>query len=121
MQPWLDGMPHMSVAMAMVGQLKMNRPPPAQNEVLTRRVNPYIGFPSLSLSQALDPNFSLAMMRDKWVLVGATASSLGDMHVTPNTGLTGVPTPGVYLLANDLNNVLTDKWVSVLPRPQAFL
>lgn len=121
MQPWLDGMPHMSVAMAMVGQLKMNRPPPAQNEVLTRRVNPHIGFPSLSLSQALDPDFSLAMMRDKWVLVGATASSLGDMHVTPNTGLTGVPTPGVYLLANDLNNVLTDKWVSVLPRPQAFL
>jgi CHASE2 domain-containing sensor protein/signal transduction histidine kinase len=119
-QPFLNGQAHMAVAMALAGNHVLQRPISAYEEVRIHTMDPDVGFTSLSLSQALDPSFSLAMLRDKWVLVGPTAASLGDMHITPQSGRTGSPTPGVFLMATALNDVLNDKWVAVSDRTITF-
>ncbi|MGC9184479.1 MAG: CHASE2 domain-containing protein [Thiomonas sp.] len=66
---------------------------------LLRYVGPRGTVPSLSASAVLDGAFPPDALRDKIVLIGATAAGLGDFLATPVT-TQGAPMPGVEVLAN---------------------
>ncbi|MES2246200.1 MAG: CHASE2 domain-containing protein [Pseudomonadota bacterium] len=54
------------------------------------------------------------LLRDKLLLVGATAPGLGDQTLTPNAGIRGV-LPGVEVHANAIDNLMHGRNVSVSP------
>ncbi len=75
---------------------------------LAKREQRYINFttahqqlPALSYVQVLRGQFSPGTFKDKWVLVGATASGMSDNLPTPVSGFKQ-PMPGVEFLANTL-------------------
>lgn len=119
-QPVVDGVPHMAMAIADAANLKLSRSPMTQAQVRVHMADPAVGFPTISLSDALDPNFSLEWVKNKWVLVGSTSNSLGDMHVTPYTGRSGTPTPGVFVLASALNDVLHEDWIGIVATSSVY-
>ena len=120
MQPMIDGVPHLGMAMLEAAGQKLNRSPVAQTEVRVNMMDPAVGFPSISLANALDPSFPLEIVKNKWVLVGSTASSLGDMHVTLYTSRTDSPTPGVFVLASSLSALLHEDWQEIAPAGSVF-
>lgn len=77
-----------------------------------RMVDPSIGFPTISLSDALSPSFPLSLLQDKYVLVGVTAPSLGDRYPTLYSGQHGIGTPGVAILSSILSASLHDNFVT---------
>ena len=77
-----------------------------------RMVDPSIGFPMISLSDALSPTFPLSILKDKYVLLGVTAPSLGDRYPTLYSGEHGTGTPGVAILASILNASLNDEFIT---------
>lgn len=119
-QPVVDGLPHLALAMVEAAHRQLKRSPAAQNEVRTHMMDPAVGFPSISLADALDPLYALDLLKNKWVLVGSTSNSLGDMHVTQYTDRAGAPTPGVYVLASHLNDVLHEEWIGILDRSGVY-
>ena len=68
-----------------------------------RMVDPRIGFPMISLADAIHDKFTRALLKDKYVLVGVTAPSLGDRYPTLYSGKNNASTPGVAILASVLN------------------
>lgn len=61
------------------------------------------------LKNRIPPDF----FKDRFVLIGAQAVALGDVHVTPFTGKH--PMPGVEIQATILNNLLEDSFLQELP------
>lgn len=82
-----------------------------------RMVDANVGFTTLSLVDALNPILSLDMLQDKWVLIGVTAAQTGDTYSTSYTGNNEMSTPGVYIVASTLNDVLNHSAIRVLPTP----
>ena len=74
-------------------------------------VNPDTGFPTVSLSDVLQPNFPLSIFKDKYVLIGSTAPSLGDHYPSVFAGKQKVGTPGVLFHASLLNDILNDRLI----------
>jgi CHASE2 domain-containing sensor protein len=80
--------------------------PPNASSVGYRRfrmVDPRIGFPMVSLSDAINNNVTRSLLKDKYVLVGVTTPSLGDRYPTLYSGKNNASTPGVAILASVLN------------------
>lgn len=77
---------------------------------------PFVGPPSaipyLSIADVVDNNISSQQFKDKVVLIGATASGLGDVLITPLTAERN-PMPGVEVIANEVNGLLTG--TSIIP------
>jgi CHASE2 domain-containing sensor protein/nitrogen-specific signal transduction histidine kinase len=73
-----------------------------------RMVDPRIGFPMISLVDALHSQASRTLLKNKYVLVGVTAPSLGDRYPTLYSGKNNSSTPGVAILASVLNASLND-------------
>lgn len=105
-------LPHLALAVS--GQ-------PAQNYLsheAYRRFNlvdPEIGFPTVSLADALSEGFPLEVLKNKYVLIGSIAPSLGDHFPTIYSGRQGSGTPGVMLHANLLNDILRGNLISPVP------
>lgn len=78
-------------------------------------VHPQTGFPTASLAEVLAGEVPLAFFKDKYVLIGATAPSLGDHFPTLFSGKLEAGTPGVMLHANLLENLLRDQVVTSVP------
>lgn len=74
-------------------------------------INPDTGFPTVSLSDVLQPNFPLSIFRDKYVLIGSTAPSLGDHYPSVFAGKQKVGTPGVLFHASFLNDILNNQLI----------
>ena len=73
-----------------------------------RMVDPRIGFPMISLVDALHSQASRTLLKNKYVLVGVTAPSLGDRYPTLYSGKNNASTPGVAILASVLNASLNN-------------
>ncbi len=71
-------------------------------------------FQQVSYSDVLRGNFSPAAFRDKFVLVGSTASGMGDALPTPVSGLAR-PMPGVEYNANILDALRQGLTIQPLP------
>jgi CHASE2 domain-containing sensor protein/signal transduction histidine kinase len=85
-----------------------------------RMVDPSIGFPLVSLSDALMSNAFLTLFKDKYVLIGVTAPSLGDRYPTLYSGQHNASTPGVAILASVLNASLNENMVNIAPSSVVF-
>ena len=77
---------------------------------------------SFSVSDVLAGNVPADFLKDKYVLIGATATGLGDRYPTPNAGIRST-LPGIEIHANVLDALLNGLsvqrvdavWVAVLP------
>jgi CHASE2 domain-containing sensor protein/signal transduction histidine kinase len=105
-------LPHLALAVS--GQPAQNY----QSHGAYRRFNlvdPEIGLPVVSLADALSGAFPLGLLKDKYVLIGSVAPSLGDHFPTIYSGRQGSGTPGVVLHANLLNDILRGNLISPVP------
>ena len=80
-----------------------------------RMVDPRVGFPMVSLADAIHNNFTRTLLKDKYVLVGVTAPSLGDRYPTLYSGKNNASTPGVAILASILNASLNQSLIQEAP------
>ncbi len=78
-------------------------------------VDPKVGFPTASLADVLSGQVPLQLFKDKYVLIGSTAPSLGDHFPTLYSGDQSSGTPGVMLHANLLNDILRDQLIEPVP------
>jgi adenylate cyclase len=62
----------------------------------------------VSLGDVVNKHFPAGTFKDKIVLVGATATGIGDLRVTPYGGL---DYPGVEIHANVIDNILNQKFL----------
>ena len=92
----------------------------------------YIGPPgsykTYAFADILDGRIPAAQLRNKYVLIGATAASLGDrlaspfIHTaSPGPNQHGSLMPGVEVLANTINTILRSRYYSEIPGWLAFL
>ena len=86
-----------------------------------RMVDPQVGFPTVSLSDALQDNALRTLFKDKYVLVGVTAPSLGDHYPTLYSGQHNSGTPGVAILASILNASLHEALIQEASKPIVML
>ena len=103
-----QGVPHLVVAMA--GRTQSL---PAGSGVYRRfrLASPSGGFKTIALADLLSERAPLSELKDKYVLIGATAPSLGDHYPTVHAGRMSSGTPGVQLHASALHALLRDELV----------
>lgn len=97
------GLPQLAAAMAGISGQEVSHGASYRRLHL---VHPQVGFPSVSMVDVLSGQVPLEFFKDKYVLIGATAPSLGDHFPTLYSGLQQAGTPGVMLHANLLSNLL---------------
>lgn len=85
-----------------------------------RMVDPRVGFPMVSLSDAINNNVTRSLLRNKYVLVGVTTPSLGDRYPTLYSGKNNASTPGVSILASVLNASLQNALIEEAPSVVVF-
>jgi PAS domain S-box-containing protein len=94
----------------------------------------YVGPPgsfapyTFSVADLLDGRVKTGQLQGKYVLIGATAASLGDRVASPFIHMDGTGgqqhgslMPGVEVLANSINTILRSRFYSSLPDWLAFL
>jgi len=107
--------PHFALQLHQQGNLA--RPPDLSQTGYKRfrMVDPRVGFPVVSLTEAIHDNFTRSLLKDKYVLVGVTAPSLGDRYPTLYSGKNNASTPGVAILASVLNASLNQAFIQEAP------
>lgn len=78
------------------------------------------GFPSVPYVSVLRGEVPPELLRNRLILVGATAPGLGDRYVTPLSASVGT-TPGVEIQANILNGLLQERSIVEFPLWQATI
>jgi CHASE2 domain-containing sensor protein len=86
------------------------------NYVLLRYAGPAGTFGRVSYVDVLDGRVPANLLRDRWVLVGATAAGLGDILQTPDS-----PMPGVEYQANVLESLARGLLVTPLDFPRQLM
>lgn len=100
-------------SLAMDGRAKLHSSNPAQDQKFSRfrMVDPRVGFPMISFADAIQSSASRSLLKDKYVLIGVTAPSLGDRYPTLYSGKNNASTPGVAILASVLNASINDSLI----------
>lgn len=109
-QTWL----HFSIAMQGSSD-QVEAPRTTEKYKRFRMVDPNIGFPVISLVDAIHSKAHRTLLKNKYVLIGATAPSLGDRYPTLYSGQNNTSTPGVSILASILNASLNQEMIRVSP------
>ena len=110
------GVPHLAMAMAAsekIQEFKSYYDPVRRFKL----VNPRAGFTTVSLGDALSPNYPLSAFKDAYVLIGVTVQSLADRYPSSNTGQKQTTTARVIYTASVLNAILQDRLITVAPLP----
>ncbi len=102
-QPNIQTWPHFSLAVHAKGAQAIETSKHDSDYRRFRMVDPRVGFPVISLTDAIHSNISRTLLKDKYVLIGVTAPSLGDRYPTLHSGKNNASTPGVAILASVLN------------------
>jgi PAS domain S-box-containing protein len=110
-QLFSSGVPHFSLVLS--GQ---HIPSSASNYKRFSMVDSENGFRTTSLSDVLAPDFPLESLKNKYLLVGATAPSLGDRYPTVYSGSEGSGSPGVEIHASLLNALNQGDLIDQAPR-----
>ncbi len=106
------GMPHLALAVSDKLELLSTQGGAYRRFHL---VDPQRGFQTFSLADVLTGQVPVTAFKDKYILIGATAPSLGDYHPTIYSGRISAGMPGVELHANLLNGILQDNLVKPSP------
>ncbi|MCQ9617820.1 CHASE2 and HATPase_c domain-containing protein [Paenalcaligenes niemegkensis] len=69
-------------------------------------------FETYSYAAVLAGNYPADTFKDRYVLVGAWSSGLGDFYPTPRSWIERTSMSGVEILANTLSNARTNHWIS---------
>lgn len=104
-----SGVPHFSLAMSGMGA-RVNSL--TANYVRFSLIAPDAGFPTISFSDALQENYPLSIFKDAYVVIGATAPSLGDHYPSIYAGKQKSGTPGLVFQASLLNDLLQKKIIT---------
>lgn len=104
--------PHLTVAMS-AGTAALPQPAHTSSYRRFKLVEPGRGFPSVSLADALSGRLPPGLFKDKYLLIGSTAPSLGDHYPTIYSGQVHSGLPGVELHANLLNGILQNQLVTI--------
>ncbi|WP_367373546.1 CHASE2 domain-containing protein [Pseudomonas lini] len=78
------------------------------------------GFPTVPYVSVLRGEVPPELLRDRLILIGSTASGLGDRYVTPQSASIGT-TPGIEIQANVLNGLLQKRNIVVVDKRLAAL
>ena len=112
------GVPHLALALS--GQLPVSS---SFEKTPYRRFtlrNPEAGFPTISLSDVIQPGYPLSIFKDKYVLIGATAPSLGDHFPSIYSGQQKTGTPGVWFQASLLEDLLEHHLIMMATKTSIF-
>jgi adenylate cyclase len=77
-------------------------------QMLINYQGPWGTFHHYSIADVLQPNFDPGLVKGKLVLIGATATGIGDLRATP---FGGTSYPGVEIHANTIDNILNDRFL----------
>ena len=113
-----SGVPHFSLAMS---GLAIPNDAGQTTYVRFSLMRPDIGFPTISLSDALQNKYPLSIFKDAYVLVGATAPSLGDHYPSIYSGRQMAGTPGVIFQASLLNDLLQGNLITSASSQVSFV
>ena len=82
--------------------------PDGRGQLLINYQGPWGTFPHHSIVDVLQKNFPPGTFQGKLVLIGATATGIGDLRATP---FSGTNFPGVEIHANVIDNILNSRFV----------
>ena len=82
--------------------------PDGRGQLLINYQGPWGTFPHYSIVDVLQKKFTPETFQGKLVLIGATATGIGDLRATP---FGGTDFPGVEIHANVLDNILNDRFL----------
>jgi CHASE2 domain-containing sensor protein/signal transduction histidine kinase len=85
-----------------------------ENAIRIPFIASHAGFPSVPYISVLRGEVPSELLRDRLILIGATAPGMGDRYVTPLSASVGT-TPGVEIQANILNGLLQGRSIVDLP------
>ncbi|HKV24927.1 MAG TPA: adenylate/guanylate cyclase domain-containing protein [Candidatus Acidoferrum sp.] len=77
-------------------------------QMLINYQGPWGAFHHFSIADVLEKKFEPGTFRGKLVLIGATATGIGDLRATP---FGGTNYPGVEIHANTIDNILNDRFI----------
>jgi adenylate cyclase len=80
----------------------------AFGQMLINYQGPWGTFPHYSIADVLQKGFPPDKLKGKLVLIGATATGIGDLRATP---FGGTNYPGVEIHANTIDNILNDRFL----------
>jgi CHASE2 domain-containing sensor protein/signal transduction histidine kinase len=106
-----SGMPHFMLSMAGAKNAELS----ANEYRRFKLVDPATGFPTLSLVDLISNPYQLSLLKNKYVLVGATSISLGDRYATSYSVKTESGTPGIEINASLLKAIIEDKLIKDAP------
>ena len=109
-QLYSSGVPHFSLVLS-----GKDIPVSAQDYKRFPMVSEEHDFRTVSLSDVLSEDFPTESLKDKYLLVGATAPSLGDRYPTLYSGPQGSGSPGVEIHASLLNAILNGDLIEQAP------
>lgn len=72
-------------------------------------------FDTYSFADLVEGKYDPKLFKDRYVLIGAWSSGLGDFYPTPTSSDEQTSMSGVEILANTLENALHDHWIYALP------
>ncbi|HLR29171.1 MAG TPA: CHASE2 domain-containing protein [Paenalcaligenes sp.] len=78
-------------------------------------IGPFGSFPTYSFGKVLKGEYPANTFKDKYVLIGAWSSGLGDFYPTPFSSTENTSMSGVEILANATNNLLHNQWIHKTP------
>ena len=110
-QLYSSGIPHFSLALS-----GLDVSASARNYKRFPMVNAQHGFRTVSLADVLADDFPIDTLKDKYLLIGATAPSLGDRYPTLYSGPQGSGSPGVEIHASLLNALINGNLIDQAPR-----
>jgi len=82
--------------------------PDGRGQLLINYQGPWGTFPHYSIVDVLQKNFRAGTFQGKLVLIGATATGIGDLRATP---FGGINFPGVEIHANVIDNILNERFL----------
>jgi len=82
--------------------------PDGRGQLLINYQGPWGTFPHYSIVDVLQKKFRSGTFQEKLVLIGATATGIGDLRATP---FGGTNFPGVEIHANVIDNILNDRFL----------
>ncbi|KAF1024749.1 MAG: hypothetical protein GAK37_03036 [Pseudomonas sp.] len=91
-----------------------------ENAIRIPFIATHAGFPSVPYVSVLRGDVPAELLRDRLILIGATAPGMGDRYVTPLSASIGT-TPGVEIQANILNGLLQQRSIVELSTWKAAL
>lgn len=116
-----NGMPQLAIAMHRLVNPDIQAPEQGDEHRRFNMVDPKIGFPTVSLADALEDNFPLALFKNKYVLIGVNAPGLGDRYPTLYAGENSQSTPGVDIIASVLKSSIEQSLIATKDSTQSFI